>query len=146
MKFFLVIDKEKEPSVTVVCNKVTQTVAQIEALCKEETDGLDMLYGYLNEEILPLELPEITCFFTRENKVFARVNGKDYATKLRIKEVMEIADDSFVKINQGCVANVKRIKKFTASFGGALRVIFADGYSDYVSRRELPRVKRRFGL
>ena len=74
------------------------------------------------------------------------MGGKEYATKLRIKDVVELADDSFVKINQGCVANVKRIKKFKVSFGGALRVIFEDGYSDYVSRRELPNVKRRLGL
>ena len=146
MKFFLVIDKEKEPSVTVVCGKVTRAVSQIEALCKEDTGETDILYGYLGEEIIPLELPEITCFFTRDNKVFARVNGKDYTTKLRIKDALELVDDSFIKINQGCVASVKRIKKFTASFGGALRVIFEDGYSDYVSRREVARVKRRFGL
>lgn len=145
MKFFLVIDKEKEPSVTVVCDKVTRVVAQIEALCQDGIDG-ELLYGYDNEEIFPLELPFITCFFTRDNKVFARVEGKEYATKLRIKDVVELVDDCFVKINQGCVANVKKVKKFAASFGGALRVIFEDGYSDYVSRRELKEVKRRFGL
>ena len=146
MKFFLIIDKNKEPSVTVVCDKVTRAVSQIEALCKEEgTDGA-LLYGYDGEEIFPLELPKITCFFTRENKVFARVAGKEYVTKLRIKDILELVDDGFIKINQGCVANVNCIQKFTASFGGALRVIFKDGYSDYVSRREVQSVKRRFGL
>lgn len=78
--------------------------------------------------------------------MFARINGKEYVTKLRIKDVEKLVDDSFIKINQGCVVNVKRIKKFAASFGGVLRVIFQDGYSDYVSRREVPQVKRRFGL
>lgn len=146
MKFFLVVDKEKEPSVTVVCNKVTRAVEKIEALCKQEGEDGDLLYGYLGDEIFPLELAEITCFFTRENKVYARVNQKDYATKLRIKEVVGLIDDSFIKINQGCVANVRRIKKFGVSFGGALRVTFEDGYTDYVSRRELQQVKRRFGL
>lgn len=146
MKFILKLDKEQEPSVTVVCGKVTRLVEKIEVLCKEDSVDGELLYGYLNDEILPLELTEITCFFTCEGKVFARMDGKEYATKLRIKEIVEIVDDSFVKINQGCVANVKRIKKFAASIGGALRVVFEDGYSDYVSRRELPYVKRRFGL
>ena len=146
MKFFMVVDKDKEPSVTVVCNRVTRVVAQIEELCKNESADGDLLYGYTDDEIVPLELSETACFFTRDNKVYARMGGKEYATKLRIKDVVELADDSFVKINQGCVANVKRIKKFKVSFGGALRVIFEDGYSDYVSRRELPNVKRRLGL
>jgi DNA-binding LytR/AlgR family response regulator len=146
MKFFLEIDKEKEPSVTVICNKVTRTIAKIEALCKEEDEDGDILYAYFDEEIIPLDLAEVTCFFTRENKVYARVRGKDYVTKIRIKDVLDLVDDSFIKINQGCVANVKLIKKFSASFGGSLRVFFEDGYCDYVSRREVTRVKRRFGL
>ena len=146
MKFFLIIDEEKEPSVTIVCKKVTRTVVLIEALCQEEVISGNLLYGYLDDEIVPLELPEITCFFTRDGKVYARMAGKDYTTKLRIKDIVEFIDDTFIKINQGCVANVKRIKKFAASFGGALRVFFEDGYSDYVSRRELKDVKRRFGL
>ena len=29
MKFYLVLDDEKEPSVTIVCNKVTATVEKI---------------------------------------------------------------------------------------------------------------------
>lgn len=145
MKFFLVVDKEKEPSVTVVCDKVTRTVAQIEALCKQENEG-GILYGYDRDEIFPLELEKISCFYTQENKVFARINGKNYVTKLRIKQVVEIVDDTFIKINQGCVVRVDCIKKFAASFGGSLRLILKDGYSDYVSRRELPQVKRRFGL
>ena len=146
MKFFLEIDKEKEPSVTVVCNKVTRAITKIEELCKDVEEDGDILYGYLDEEIIPLELTEVTCFFTRENKVYARMQGKDYVTKIRIKDVLDLVDDSFIKINQGCVANVTLIKKFSASFGGSLRVFFKDGYCDYVSRRELARVKRRFGL
>lgn len=146
MKFFLILDKEQEPSVTVVCDKVTRAVSQIEALCKEEGADNEILYGYAEDEVLPLELDAITCFFTRDGRVFARINGKDYSVKLRIKQVMELVDASFMKINQGCVANVARIKKFSVSFGGALRVIFDDGYSDYVSRRELGQVKRRLGL
>ena len=34
MKFYLVIDKEKEPSVTIVTDKVTSVVSKIEELCK----------------------------------------------------------------------------------------------------------------
>jgi DNA-binding LytR/AlgR family response regulator len=146
MKFFLEIDKEKEPTVTIVCKKVTRTIAQIEALCREAKEDNDVVYGYFEDEIIPLNLTDVTCFFTRDNKVMARMKGKDYVTKIRIKDVMDLVDDTFIKINQGCVANVKRIKKFSASFGGSLRVFFEDGYSDYVSRREVSQVKRRFGL
>lgn len=145
MKFYLVVDEEKEPSVTVVCKRVNSTVAQIEKLCQEMDDD-KLLYGYQDDEIIPLELSNVTCFYTRDNKVYASVGKENYLTKLRIKQVLEIVDHSFIKINQGCVANVGQIKKFSASLGGALKVEFQNGFSDYVARREVKNVKRRFGL
>jgi DNA-binding LytR/AlgR family response regulator len=146
MKFYLMIDETKEPSVTIVCPKVTSAVTKIESLCKELDWDEEVLYVYADEEILPLCLTDIACFFTKDNKVFASMGDKEYATKLRIKQVLELVDDSFIKINQGCVGNVKHIEKFTVTFGGALKVVFKNGYSDYVSRRELKNIKRRLGL
>lgn len=146
MKFYLKLDDTAEPSVTVVCHKVTPTVKEIEMLCNTFNTEDELLYAYANGEILPLELADVTCFFTKDGKVYVSVGDKEYVTKLRIKQVMEMVDDSFVKINQGCVAKVNQIQRFTVLFGGAMNVLFKNGYSDYVSRRELSNIKRRFGL
>ena len=146
MKFFLKIDPNAEPSVTVVCNRVNATVRKIEEFCKETEADESVLFGYLDEEVVPIDLAEVVCFFTKENKVYALIGDKEYAVKLRIKQVMEMVDDSFIKINQGCVANVRKIAKFAVSFGGALKVVFVNGYSDYVARRETKNIKRRLGL
>ena len=146
MKFFLMLDKEKEPSVTVVCDKVTPTVEKIEALCRDYDEKEEMLYGYIEEEILPLPLADVACFFTKESKVFAVIGDREYAVKLRVKQVEELVDDSFIKINQGCIVNVSQVAKFSVSFGGALKVVLKNGRFDYVSRREVKNIKRRFGL
>ena len=144
MKFHLVIDKEKEPSVTVVCDRVTSVVAKIEEICKETDENL--LYGYTVDEIIRLSLPELACFFTRDNKLFACVDDKEYAVKLRVKQVLELVDDSFIKINQGCIVNVRQIQRFKVSIGAGLKVVLKNGYTDYVARREVKNVKRRLGL
>lgn len=146
MKFFLKIDNGQEPSVTVVCDRVNATVKKIEELCKDDERAGEMLYGFNDDEVVPLALPQITCFFTKDNKVYALVGDKEYGVKLRIKQIMDIVDDAFIKINQGCVANVSQMRQFKVSFGGALKVIFKNGYTDYVSRRETKNVKRRLGL
>ena len=146
MKFNLVIDQEKEPSVTVVCNRVTPIVEKIQQLCEEFAETEQLLYGYTEEEVVPLELANVTCFYTKNSKVFAYVGEQSYAIKLRLKQVLEMVDDSFIKVNQGCIANVAHIQKFGVSFGGALKVVFKNGYSDYVARREVANIKRRFGL
>jgi len=46
----------------------------------------------------------------------------------------------------GAVKVDELIKKFDVSFGGALTVIFKNGYTDYVSRRQMKIVKERIGF
>lgn len=146
MKFFLEINKEKEPSVTVVCGGITKAVEQIEKICKTEGEEQKIIYGYCEDEIYPLQLSQITRFFTLDGKVWVSAEGKKMTVKQRIKDLEQIVDEGFLKINQGCIVNVHKIKKFDVSIGGALKIVFKDGESDYVSRRELKNVKRRFGI
>ena len=54
--------------------------------------------------------------------------------------------DNFIKINKSCIANLKKIKRFDASFGGAMQVTFKNGHTDFVSRRNLKNVKERMGI
>ena len=144
MKFNLIIDETKEPEVTVVCSKVTKTISEIERLCAAQQS--DILYGYNDGEIVPLELADIDCFYTKDNKVFASCDKKTYLVKIRIKDVLEMVDDAFIKINQGAVVKVSSINRFEASIGGSLKVVLKNGQYDYVSRREVKNIKRRFGL
>ena len=55
-------------------------------------------------------------------------------------------DDTFIYINQGCLANINLIDRFDASIGGTLLIIFKSGYKDYVSRRQLKKIKERLGI
>ena len=146
MKFYLKVDEEAEPSVTVTCKKVTCLVRKIGEICALFDEQEDVIYGYDGEDVILLKLADVSYFYTKNGKVYARASGEEYLLKLRIKQIMEIIDDSFVKINQGCVIKVNEIKKFAVSFGGALKVVLKDGYCDYVARRETSNIKRRFGL
>ena len=74
------------------------------------------------------------------------IDKENYLVKLRLKDVLDIVDNSFIKVNQGAVVRVSSILKFDASLGGSLKIILKNGYYDYVSRREVKNIKRRFGL
>ena len=61
--------------------------------------------------------------------------------------VLEILSKSlFIKINQSTVANITKIERFETSIGGSLSVRFKNGYRDYVSRRNLKKIKERMGI
>lgn len=143
MKFRLFIDKEREEEVTVCVHKESMLTDSIRQLCEE--DGLELI-GYKNNEGARLEPADINCFIVEDNKIFALTDREKYQMKLRLYRLEEILTKSFVKINQSCIANIKKIERFDASFSGSLTVRFKNGYTDYVSRRNLKNVKERLGL
>ena len=104
------------------------------------------LIGYENEDIVILNYDDVVCFVSDNNKVFALVGKHKYLIKKRLYQIEEQLDLNYVRINQSCIANIKQISKFSASFNGFLQVHFKNGYSDYVSRRELKNVKERIGI
>ena len=89
---------------------------------------------------------EIECFITVEDKVYAVTKDKKYQVKKRLYELNEMFDNIFTYINQGCLANLKKVDHFEASIGGSLLVVFKSGYKDYVSRRQLKNIKERIGI
>ena len=62
--------------------------------------------------------------------------------KKRLYELEEILPSDFIKINRSCVANKKRIERFSAALTGAVNVIFKSGYTDYASRRCFAEIKK----
>jgi DNA-binding LytR/AlgR family response regulator len=143
LKYELIIDKEKEESIIIRAHEKTELINQIEELLKMSECKV---IGYYEDEIIPVNFNEVFAIYTRDSKVYINVNNKDYLIKERLYQIEEMLDTSFVKINQGCIVNIKKILKFENSITGSIKVILKNGFSDYISRRELKNVKRRIGL
>ena len=120
----------------------TELIEKIEKLVNETSDGF---IGYKENEAMMLDINDINCFITENNKVFAMTDEK-LLIKERLYKVEEKLDDNFIKINQSCLANIKKIVKVQATFSGSLSVVFRNGYTDYISRRNLKNVKERLGV
>lgn len=143
MKLGIVIDKNHDEQILIYAHEKTALICEIEQLVNN--DSFD-LTGYGETETVKLNLNEICCFITEDSKVYALTEKGKYRLKSRLYQIEQNLNDNFVKINQSCIANIKKIDKFKASVGGALTVIFKNGYEDYVSRRNLKNVKERLGL
>ena len=143
MKCKTVIDKSREEEVIIYAHERNETVEAIEKLILRS--GFELI-GYSGKSAVKLEWSEVYCFTVEENRVYAVTETEKLQLKHRLYQVEEFADEGFVKINQSCVANIRHIKRFDASISGTLRVVFKNGYTDYVSRRQLKTVKERLGL
>lgn len=143
MKCTITVDKSREEEVLIYAHEITPLVSEIEELVL--TKSLELI-GYKDKSIIKLLPIDIFCFMVENNKIYAHTSNEKIQIKQRLYELEAILDNDFVKINQSCIVNAKKIKRFDASFAGALMVTLKNGYKDYVSRRQLKAVKERIGI
>lgn len=142
MDFQLIIDKENEEVITARVKKVNELTEKIETLVKEYV-GENKIVAFSEDETVILEIKNIECVTVIDNKIWAITENGRFFIRNRLYEVEKILPSSFVKINKSSVANISKIKKFISTYSGSVNVEFKSGYTDYVSRRCLPQVKRR---
>ena len=143
MKFTLHIDPEREEEMVIYARENRPVFAEIQRLLAGTEQ---QLVGYEEDSIVVLKPKKITCFVSGGDKVFAIAGEHRYLVKKRLYQLEEQLGKDYIKINQSCLANISQISRFSASIGGSLEVAFRDGYKDYVSRRELKKVKERMGI
>ncbi len=143
MKCTVIIDTDREEEICIYAHKRTPLIDEIAQLAADDFP----LIGYDQDRaVIPLKLTDICCFTVQNNKSVAITETKTYTVRARLYQIEQTLPDSFVKINQSCIANIRKIKRFDVTFGGALQVIFQNGYADYVSRRQVKFVKERLGI
>lgn len=143
MKCTLIITDEHEEEVIIYARERTKLTNDIEALV---IGSVPELIGYKENEVVKLNSDLISCFTVEGNKVYALTDSEKLQIKLRLYQLEEMLPDTFVKINQSCIANIRKIERFDTSVSGTLLIKFKNGYKDYVSRRQMKAVKERFGL
>ena len=142
MKFKFIKDDTKD-EVVVYAKEKNIIVKQIEEICELSDNTLIIYDDVYIKKINPLE---VECFFTCDDKVYAIYEGEKYQVKKRLYELSQEYKDSFIYINQGCLANILYIDRFDVSISGVLLVYFKSGYKDYASRRQIKNIKERIGI
>jgi len=142
MKFTFIQTPQRE-EVVVYAPQKSPLVQELQRLA--EAAPLELV-GRLGQESVPLEPAEIACFFVENNKVYAYRQQEKLQLKHRLYQLEARLPGDFIRINQSCIANTRQIARFVPAFSGALQVVFKNGHTDYVSRRQLKTVKERFGI
>lgn len=143
MKCRIIITDKHDEEVVIYTRKRTKLVEDIKNLVN---DNSFELMGYREGEAVSLSADEVYCFIVSDSKVYAITCEKKYQLRCRLYQLEEELSGDFVKINQSCIANIRKIERFDTSVSGTLMIKFKNGYKDYVSRRQLKAVKERFGL
>ncbi len=143
MKFTLIIDSLHEEEVIVYAHKKTALIEQIEQLSACNSPEI---IGFENKTAVKLDVKDIHCFICEDNKIYALTENKKYRIKMRLYILEEQLGSNFIKINQSCIANISMLERFVPSVYGSVTAVFKNGYTDYISRRNLKNVKERLGI
>lgn len=143
MKISVFIDENREEEIQIFAKEETELISQIKSLVKDYSSQIN---GYKEREIYPLKISDIYCFTVESNKVFAITEKDKFLIRDRLYNIEKNLSNDFIKINKSSIANFKKIERFDATFSGTLMIKFKNGYTDYVSRRSVKKVKERLGL
>lgn len=145
MKFRLIIDPTKEEEVVITARERTPLIDQIEKLvCEQQANTL---VAFTEDDTILLTIDEIACCMVLDGKTFAiDIKGNQLRLKQRLYELEENLPEHFIRINKSCIANIRQLERFSATYSGGINAVFKCGYTDYVSRRCFSAIKRRLEL
>lgn len=135
----------KEPHIVIYTGEVTKEIQQIADRLLNSQNRI--LTGTKEQRIFILNPEEIYCFYSENQKVFAKTENGALCVKQKLYELEELfSGTSFVRISNSCIVNVDKIKNLEMSYTGAIDIIFKNGDKEFVSRRYVPKIKKYLGI
>ena len=134
-----------EPKITIVTKKVTDEVNEIiKKIAGEQTQ---MIAGFKDEQVTVLEPNQIYRIYASNGRVYAETELQKFVIRLRLYEVEQrLANNSFVRISNSEIINIKKVRGFDLSFTGTICVSLSNGTVTYVSRRYVTKIKQLLGI
>lgn len=143
MKCEVIIDPACEEKIVIFAKENSRQIENIQKLIEENT--LELI-GWRDREAVVLNPAEIYCVTVQDGKIYAICEKEQLLLKQRLYEIEQLLPETFVKIHQSCLANLRKVERFDASISGTLMLRFRNGHREYVSRRQLKHVKERLGV
>lgn len=146
MKVEIKIDEScAEPKIVILTDRVTEEISEI--VKRLSLDQPPMLVGFKDGQVAMLELSQIYRVYASEGRVYAEAKSGAYLLRLRLYEVEQrLAGRSFVRISNGEIINLKKVKGFDLSFAGTICVALSNGTVTYASRRYVSKIRQLLGI
>ena len=106
-----------------------------------------MIAGFKDEQVTVLEPNQIYRIYASNGRVYAETELQKFVIRLRLYEVEQrLANNSFVRISNSEIINIKKVRGFDLSFTGTICVSLSNGTVTYVSRRYVTKIKQLLGI
>lgn len=106
-----------------------------------------VIAGFRGEQVIVLEPNQIVRIYASNGKVYAEAENGTYFLRLRLYEMEQrLENQSFVRISNSEIINLKKVEGFDLSFAGTICVSLSNETVTYVSRRYVAKIKQLLGI
>ena len=134
-----------EPRVIIICEDIDEEIRAL--LAKINTAVPQVLTGFREGSAQILPEDDVYRVYTAKGKVYAVTGEGEYSLRPRLYELAErLERQSFARISNTEIINLKKVRNFDLSFTGTICVIFDDGTTTFVSRRYVGKIKQVLGI
>ncbi|MDR0912672.1 MAG: LytTR family transcriptional regulator [Methanobrevibacter sp.] len=159
MEVELIISKDIEnPKAIIKANKLNANIEKAIHFLEnidnvkniDENEKIDVIPINYDKKINIVQFKDISLIKSANNQNLVYLTKKNkkegYRVNKRLYELEEILDDSFIRISKSTIVNINQIDFVSPAFNGSMIISLKNGLKDTISRKYLPKFKKRLGM
>ena len=140
----LIIDEAFEKLTVIIKNRENNEDVEgvINAIQSYANNQKPMIQAYFKGSVVMLPQRKIFRIYIVNRKILIQTSERLYEVRKNLRDLEELLDsESFIRISQSEILNLKRVKNFDFSSTGTIEVELENGEKTYVSRRRVKEIK-----
>lgn len=140
----LIIDEAFERLTVIIKNRENNEDVEgvINAIQTYANNQKPMIQAYFKGSVVMLPQRKIFRIYIVNRKILIQTSERLYEVRKNLRDLEEMLDpESFIRISQSEILNIKRVKNFDFSSTGTIEVELENGDKTYVSRRRVKEIK-----
>jgi DNA-binding LytR/AlgR family response regulator len=140
----LIIDEAFEKLTVIIKNRENNEDVEgvINAIQSYANNQKPMIQAYFKGSVVMLPQRKIFRIYIVNRKILIQTSERLYEVRKNLRDLEEMLDpESFIRISQSEILNIKRVKNFDFSSTGTIEVELENGEKTYVSRRRVKEIK-----
>lgn len=140
----LIIDEAFERLTVIIKNRENNEYVEgvINAIQTYANNQKPMIQAYFKGSVVMLPQRKIFRIYIVNRKILIQTSERLYEVRKNLRDLEEMLDpESFIRISQSEILNLKRVKNFDFSSTGTIEVELENGEKTYVSRRRVKEIK-----
>ena len=140
--------KLEEDNITIKVKELSDEVKEIVDKINN-IDQNDKLIVMKNEKVYVLEIRTIVSIYASQGKVFIKTETEEYQTKRKLYELEDFLQTkfkNFIRISNSEIINFDMVENLDLSITGTIEIKLKNGYTTYVSRRNIKKIKKYLNI